>query len=60
MPPPNQNDATPPKPTQLLVQPMPNPNNKQPQQQQVYATDSIQYPSYVVSISDIYDAKNVV
>ncbi|XP_057841299.2 uncharacterized protein LOC131050994 [Cryptomeria japonica] len=54
MPPPNQNVATPPKPTQLLAQPMPNPNNKEPQQQQVYATDPNQYPAYVVSISDIH------
>ncbi|XP_059077911.1 uncharacterized protein LOC131876508 [Cryptomeria japonica] len=52
MPPPNVSAL--PKATQLPSQPMPNPNNKQLQQQHVYTTDPNQYPTYVVNISDIH------
>ncbi|XP_059078054.1 uncharacterized protein LOC131876629 [Cryptomeria japonica] len=51
---PSPNVVAPPKPTQLPAQPMPNPNNKQSQQQHVYATDPNQYPAYVVNIIDIH------
>lgn len=38
MPPPTTN-IVPPKPTQLPAQPMPNPNSKPQEQQEVYSVD---------------------
>lgn len=47
-------NATPSKETQLPTQPMPNPNNKPQQQQQVFPTDPNNYPVNSLNISDMH------
>lgn len=47
-------NATPPKPTQLPTQPLPNLDNKPQQQHQVYSANPNQYLAYSLNISDIH------